>query len=127
MTTLGTDFRGIEDIDAAWSEESDETKAMQQSLARRYICPPGGLFYDQGYGYDVRDMAADVVDTSFSQRAIDAEGKKDERVQSMQSSVTQGDDGKTLIGISGTGVTGQPFALTLQVSDVSVTLLNGGT
>lgn len=127
MTTFGTDFRGIDDIDAAWSEETDETKVVQQALGRRYICPTGGLFYDGSYGYDVRDMVADIADPSFAQRAIDAEGKKDERVQAIQSAVTKGEDDKTLIGINGTGVTGQPFALTLQVDDVTVTLLNGGT
>lgn len=126
-TTFGSDFAGIDDIDDQWSFETDETKALQQGLGRRYICSQGGLWYDKSYGFNVKQLVAEIVDPTLAQRGIDAEGKKDERVLSLQSSITPGEGGSTIVDISGTGNTGAPFALTLGVSGTSVSLLNGGT
>lgn len=125
MTTYGSDFSGIEDIDAFWSFETDEVKCLQQALARRLICPPGALFYAPTYGFDVRSFISDVVDPDTAARDIDAEVRKDERVANSSTVVTVLGNGVVTISITVTpanpAVT--PFSFTLRVTSVTVELL----
>ena len=130
MTTFGSDFAGIEDIDPLWTFETDENKALQQALARRLICPPGALFYDPTYGYDVRRLLADIVDTDTAARSIDAEVRKDERVLTSSTTVTATGSGADItltisITITPADPTKKSFAFTLSVNSVTVALLEG--
>ncbi len=127
MTTYGSDFRGVDDIDALWSFETDETKALEQAIARRLMCPAGGLFYAPTYGYDLRALVADVVDADAAARQIDAEVRKDERVSTSSTTVTQLANGVLTIAITVTPVKpgATPFRLTLEVTSVTVALLEG--
>lgn len=125
MATYGSDFSGIEDIDAFWSFETNELKAFQQAIARRLICPPGALFYAPTYGFDVRSLIADTVDTDAAARSIDAEVRKDERVASSLTTVTFVSNGVLTISITVTPANPalSPFSLTLSVTSVTVQLL----
>ncbi len=125
MTTYGSDFAGVDDIDALWSFETDEMKAFQQAIARRLICPSGALFYAPTYGFDIRSLVADVVDVDAAARQIDGEVRKDERVASSSTTITQGDNGSLIVAITVTPAnpTSSPFRFTLAVSAVTVSLL----
>lgn len=125
MTTYGSDFAGVTDIDARWTFETDELRAFQQAIARRLICPPGALFYAPTYGFDIRSLVADVVDADAAARQIDAEVRKDERVASSSTTVTQESNGVLIIQIQVTpaSTTGSPFRFTLSVDSVTVALL----
>jgi hypothetical protein len=125
MTTYGSDFAGIDDIDALWSFETDETKALQQALARRLICPLGALFYDPTYGFDIRNLVADFSDPDAAARQIDAEVRKDERVSTSATTITQPAP-ETLdvqINVTPANPASVPFTLTLQVTAVTVAIL----
>lgn len=126
MTTFGTDFGGVTDLDANWTFETDETRVLQEAITRRLICPNGGLFYDSRYGYDVRSLVAEAnVDTDYVARLVDAEVKKDERIKSSQTTVTLNGEVVT-IDIQCVASKGATFSLTISVSDLTVTLLNSG-
>lgn len=125
MTTFGSDFGGVTDFDANWTFQTNETRVLQEAIARRLMCPSGGLFYDSRYGFDVRSLIADNVDPDYVARLIDAEVKKDERVSSSQTLVTVVGDTAT-IGVTCVASTGATFALTLSVNSLTVTLLNSG-
>jgi hypothetical protein len=124
-TTYGSDFAGVDDIDALWSFETNEVTVLQQAIARRLICPPGALFYAPTYGYDIRSLVADVVDTDTAARSIDAEVRKDERVSAVSTTVTQIASGVLTIAITVTPANPAlaPFTLTLNVTSVTVELL----
>lgn len=125
MTTYGSDFSGIDDIDALWSFETDEVKCLQQAIARRLICPPGALFYAPTYGFDIRSFISDVVDPDTAARDIDAEVRKDERVASSTTVVTVLGNGVVTISITVTPANPSvtPFSFTLRVTAVTVELL----
>lgn len=127
MATYGSDFAGVMDIDAFWSFETDELRAFQQAIARRLICPPGALWYAPTYGYDLRALVAEVVDTDAAARAIDAEVRKDERVSISSTTAAQLNSGELIISIAVTPVNPDfsPFSLTLKVTSVTVELLGG--
>lgn len=125
MTTYGSDFAGVEDIDALWSFETNEVKALQQAIARRLICPPGALFYAPTYGFDIRSFINDVVDVDTAGRNIDAEVRKDERVANSSTVVTSLKNGEVFIAVTVTPANPavSPFSFTLKVTSVTVELL----
>ena len=99
---------------------------MAQTIARRMQTPRGSLFYDSEYGYDLRQfLRGTTPSTSVINGQVENEALKDERVQDV--TVESAFDGGTLtVSIVGFGSEG-PFDLTLNVSDVTVELLRGGT
>lgn len=125
MTTYGSDFAGVEDIDAFWTFETNEGKCLMQALARRLICPPGALFYARTYGYDIRALLNDIVDPDTAARDIDAEIRKDERVASSSTTITV--IGNGVVNIDVTVFPADPklvtFTFTLRVTAVTVELL----
>jgi hypothetical protein len=129
MTTYGSDFSGVEDIDAFWSFETDEVKCLQQAIARRLICPPGALFYAPTYGFDIRAFINDVVDVDTAGRNIDAEVRKDERVANSATVVTALGNGVVSIAVTVTPANPKlsPFSFTLSVTSVTVQLLGSAT
>lgn len=125
MTTYGSDFRGVTDIDAFWSFETDELKAFMQAIARRLICPPGALWYAPTYGYNLCALVADVVDTDKAARDIEAEVRKDERTGSCTATVDQVNKETLQVAVTVTPAdpSAAPFTLTLRVTSVTVELL----
>lgn len=129
---FGTDFSGVDEIDANWAfleGEANEVTAFVQAIARRYLTPRGGLFYDQSYGFDIRTLVGDNIEPSLAEAMIATEALGDERVADCQASVTASGplNGQTWqIKIVVTAKTGATYALTLAVSAVTVELLKAG-
>lgn len=125
MTTYGSDFSGVTDIDARWSFQTDEMQAFKEAIARRLICSPGRLFYAPTYGYNLCALVADFIDTDTAVRSIDAEVRKDERTGTSSTTVTQvGTDAlEVVIDVTPANPAIAPFRLTLAVTSVTVDLL----
>lgn len=101
---------------------------LSQALVRRITTPRGRLLSNPNYGYDVTgeindDLSTQDVSTVASH--MDQEFLKDERVVSSSTTATLTSDGvltTTTIIQDGAG----PFPLVLQISSVSVTVLQTG-
>lgn len=130
--TFGSDFDGVDSIDANWSfldGEANDTKAFVQAIARRYLTPRGGLFYRPDYGFDLRTLVSDNVDPSLAEAMIAVEALGDERVADCRASIVASgpNNGRTWqITIVVTAKTGATYTLTLSVSAVTVELLKAG-
>lgn len=122
VTDYGIDLAGVDDLSPGLTVVSGRL-GLIQAIARRLITPRGGLFYDPDYGYDVRQfLSGDVRSTSEIASGVSAEAEKDERVAQASASVSF--VGNTLmISLSITDGAG-PFPLVLQVSQVTVAILN---
>lgn len=128
----GSDFSGTEDIDALWSFYETTTQkitALTQAIARRFVTPRGGLFYDQSYGLDLRSFVSDTAEPASVEAMIAAEARKDDRVDDCKASIvaTGGLGNQSWnVQINCISNSGEPFALTLAVSAVSVSLITAG-
>ena len=131
MATLGTDFAGIDDIDADLSV-TDGRIGLAQAIATRLGTPRFGLYYDGNYGYDLRSEIGKPQGAAnrVTAHRIETETLKDERISDASASVEyvqvadapdQSNDTLT-ITLSITDDDG-PFELVLSVDDVSVSLL----
>jgi hypothetical protein len=103
--------------------------ALAQAIAHRLQTPRGGLLDDPNFGIDVRSWLNDSgspVRVFALRQALLAEVLKDERVQSAQARVTFAPSGQTLtLQLSITPVDSDtPFALTLEVTRLTVELLD---
>jgi hypothetical protein len=133
-TTFGSDFAGISDLDAGWSflENSPvtpnaETTAFIQAIARRFTTPLGGLFYDANYGCDIRNFLSSGISGSAAQAAIQAEARKDERVQNATAEIDASGPPNAQVWtilISILANSGATFQFTLSVDAVTVDLLD---
>ena len=116
MTTLGSDFSCIDDLDADLSLASAEV-AHAQAIARRLITDRGGLFYDRSYGLNLRRyLNAAVSDLGTLAAQIEREALSDERTDTAQATVTQ--TARTLTTILRIRAkTGQSFRLTFDLTE----------
>lgn len=77
----GSDFSCVDDLDANLTAVSGGT-CLLQAVARRWICPPGGLWYDADYGYGLlRHLNASNPRLRAIAAGMIAEALKDERVR----------------------------------------------
>ncbi|GMV19471.1 MAG: hypothetical protein AMXMBFR56_76950 [Polyangiaceae bacterium] len=87
MADDGSDFAGIDDVDANLSRVAGRT-AHAQALARRYSCPAGGLFYASGeYGKNLADLVSAGGAPTRHRASIEAQALQDERTQSAHATV----------------------------------------
>lgn len=114
----GLDVSTFPDLDPAYAVRSDP-HIVAEAIARRYITPRGGLFYDPSYGYDVRQFLNSVITPGLaSQIAVqcEAEAVKDERVLAATVSVVQGPGQLATLAIhTGLRLATGPFAFVLTV------------
>lgn len=124
MADLGTDFAGFSDITPTLATVSGR-RGLIESIARRFITPPGALWYDPDYGFDLRVFLSGTVTASAGQIAsgVIAEAEKDERVE--QASCDVKFIGTTLFVKVGIADANGPFEFVLQVSKVTVEILKG--
>lgn len=129
-TTFGSDFAGVDDLDANWSflENSPttpnvESLALAQAIARRLTTPRGGLFYDPNYGTDLRDFIGSSITVPTAISLIETECLKDERVETAKATITVLGETWT-IKIECKANSGATFELTLSVDKVTVALLS---
>lgn len=133
-TTFGSDFAGIDDLDANWTflqnsvtTPNVETLACAQALARRFVTPFGGLPGDNNYGDDLTNLLSSGTPPSVAEAGIEAECRKDERVDDCTASITVSGDQNAeewTIQISCTSDVGDVFELTIAVNSVTVQLLS---
>lgn len=123
MASLGTDISGVSDLTPSLEVVSGR-RALIEAIARRLITPRGGLFYDQGYGYDVRQYLSGITASPSAIAAgIVAECEKDERVD--QASAAVSFIGTSLVANIAIADGGGPFSFVLSVSQVTVEILKG--
>jgi hypothetical protein len=98
---------------------------LSEALIRRLLTPRGGLIDDTNYGYDlVGELNDDLSPNDIGRigSSIDQEMLKDERVLASKTQVLF-QNGVLIVTILITDGTG-PFPLVLQVSGVTISLLN---
>lgn len=127
-TELGVDVDCILDPGYVWLLCSG-FRNLGNALARRLSTPRGALFYDPGYGLDLRSyLNAGLTDAKLSElvSAIGSECEKDERVQQADVTATYSYQTSTLrVRIEVLTADG-PFRLILGVDQVTVAILNDG-
>lgn len=124
----GSDFAGIEDIDANWTfleGDKPEQTALIQAVARRFVTPRGGNPWDQGYGYDLRLLVGSSIEPSIAETQISQEARKDERIAECRATVVAVGEKWTVV-IRCTPEDGDVFSLTLEVTKVTVSLIKTG-
>lgn len=88
---LGSDISTFPDLDPAYAVRTGP-HIVAEAVARRYITPRGGLFYDLNYGYDLRQHLNSVITPGLAGRIAaqcEAEALKDERVLGATVTVVQ--------------------------------------
>jgi len=111
---------------------SSGAQLVGEAMFRRFITETGTLEYDQDYGFNVAGalLSAGPNPSIASLMALRSrmtrEALKDERVDDVVVTITQNANGATLsldIEIDVTLDTGDTFTLSLNVNDVTTTLL----
>lgn len=125
---LGADLSLFPDLDPAGALVSGTT-CLMQALMRRFTTPRGGLFYDPGYGTDLRSLLGEALtsgDGSSVGTDIEQEALQEERVLLAQATVTVNlATSKLAVKLDIQSSSG-PFTMVLAVSAVTVTLLKAG-
>jgi hypothetical protein len=130
--SFGSDFSAIDDIDQTWSVlrgDRGERRALAQAIARRFVTPRGGLFYDESYGLDLREFVSDGgADPSLVEPMIEAEARRDERVVDCMAriSVVGATINEWRVRINPRAIDGQSYPFTLLVTGLTVAMLNEG-
>lgn len=130
---FGSDFSAFDDLDANLTfleGDKNETLAFVQAIARRFITPRNGDPWDPAYGLDLRSFLSESYNASDVALMISAEARKDERVQDCKATITVANAGAAdeawTVSIVCSATNGAVFQFTLDVSQVTVTLLNTG-
>jgi hypothetical protein len=122
MTDYGTDVSTFPDLDASFAVVAGP-HVVGESLARRLTTPPGGLFYDSQYGFDLRNYLNEGGVPSRLpeiQAAVEREAIKDERVKDVGAAVTFDLPSATLkVTLRVTLGSGVTFSLVLAISAVT--------
>jgi hypothetical protein len=125
--TLGTDLNlGMNDIAGVWGLATG-LQNFANAIVRRLSCPPGGLFYDDEYGYDVQGLinaSLSAADVASAQGSIVEQVEKDERTDNCRAAVVHVRQLETVfIVLFIRIVTGQEFSLVIAADKVNVFLL----
>lgn len=126
MTDYGSDFSCVIDIDAGLSVVSGSL-CVAQAVARRWLCPSGGLWYDRRYGYGIQRFLA-MTDPPVQQIAsgLASEARKDERVEDCSAEVTFTPADNTLTIDAVLVTAAGPFEFTLLVGSLTASMLIDG-
>lgn len=123
MATLGTDLSAIPDL--SWSLKSGLDN-LAEAIARRFITPLGGLFYDPSYGLDLRQYLNEALTDEVRyeiETLVAAECEKDERILAAEATLMDTGMPRTVqLAISLETAEG-PFRLILIVNAVNVEVL----
>lgn len=123
---FGTDITAIPDLSFEIKTGIDN---LAEAIARRFITPPGGLFYDLEYGRDLRDLVNKRYTPDMEHEeasAIAAEAEKDDRVISCDATLTMIDPRNFKIALSIEAADG-PFEMVMAISAVTVEVLHVNT
>ncbi len=112
-----TDFICLDDMDPMAGELDDPVAELEQDLYHRLITPPGRNIDDPAFGLGLEDMLSGFVDNSLASR-IEAEFKKDDRVDSVDVAITQ-----TAVGVFRIDIEIQPTGALLLEADTKAGLV----
>lgn len=125
MADLGTDFSGVDDLDANLSSTGGR-RGLAEALAARLSSKL--LWYDRDYGYDIRDSVGASLPFSVLESRITQQCFRDERVRnaSADASIVERTDGSVALSID-IALTDDdgPFEFTLLVDTLTVEILSG--
>lgn len=97
---------------------------LAQDLTHRFETPTGGLFYDDTYGFDLRELlngALDAADVPRIAAAVEAQCLLDERVEAVRADVTLWPaQGRLRVSFAVLCASG-PFSFVLTVDALAVT------
>ncbi|MBV8929444.1 MAG: hypothetical protein JO152_10010 [Mycobacteriaceae bacterium] len=121
----GVDLSALPDLDPYFGLQHGR-RVLVEAIARRLSTPAGGLFYDAGYGLDLRDYLNEALtptELAVLRVAVRAQCLADERVDDADAQVVYDPRARTLT-VTIRLVAGQgPFAFVLRVDQVNVELL----
>jgi len=122
MADLGSDFGGVEDLDANLTIVYGR-RCLIENLARRTCTQKGGMLDDSTYGEPVHDLVGDVFDPLRYAQKLEQQFLDDERVDEAGVEATYEEATRTAtldcVVDDGDG----PFELTIAVSDLTVEIL----
>lgn len=121
---LGTDFACVEDLDFNLSTVTGRL-GVAHSVARRLDTPRGGLWYDEDYGYAIRQhLNAPAQQASSIAASVEDEAQKDERVLAAKATVSLfGTPQKLTVDLEVETAEG-PFELVLLASALTVDMIS---
>lgn len=127
-TDFGTDVSTFVDGDLdPFFRVISGKRVVAEAIVRRWTTPQGGLFFDENFGRDVRDLLGQATSpqTLFAlKNALVAQAEEDERVHEARVDVSLNPQTRRLL-IRGEIVTADgPFSFVVSVSDLSVELLS---
>lgn len=123
--TLGSDFAGGTELDAALSLQSGQ-RALGDAIIRRLTTPRGGIPDFPAYGFDVGSLIGRTLTPNAIAQLVLEQVRAEEEVEEAALDVEQSDDGSTItLSIRVVAADG-PFDLTLSIDDLGVTAIIPG-
>ena len=127
-TDFGTDVSTFVDGDLdPFFRVISGKRVVAEAIVRRWTTPQGGLFFDENFGRDVRDLLGQATSpqTLFALKtALTLQAEEDERVREATVDVSLDPKTRRLV-IRGEIETAEgPFTLVVAVTDLSVELLS---
>jgi hypothetical protein len=101
-------------------------RVVGEAIVRRWTTPQGGLFFDENFGRDVRDLLGQATSpqTLFALRtALVAQAEEDERVLHASVDVSLNTQTRKLFIRGEIATADGPFTLVVAVTDLSIELL----
>lgn len=101
-------------------------RVVAEAIVRRWTTPTGGLFFEPGFGVDVRELASQAMtpQTVFTLGAqLAAQAEEDERVQSALVELSLDPRPRRLVVRGEIRTATGPFTLVVSVDRLSVELL----
>lgn len=108
------------------SSDAEKILAWLQNQAERLMTPRGAIFYDLGYGLDVRSYIGDDEDPAVAAHEINQQLLQDERTATATTNISVNADGSwTIKSYPGTA-DGTVYELSFSVTGDKTTLLSAG-
>ncbi len=95
-----TDLRAVDDLDPYASETSDPLEELAQDLYHRLIEPPESNLDDPDRGLGLEDALSGPFDAPSLKARIEAEMRKDSRVDAVVATLTLPEVGVVLVDIA---------------------------
>jgi phage baseplate assembly protein W len=125
MADFGFSIDGTTDTAKTWAIVGG-AKNLGNAIARRLTTPTASLFYDLGYGFDVRQLLNAPLGQATRQqvaRKIEEQCLQDERIAEATATLTAAGPQEIRISVVGTLSDDASFTLVLSVTSLTVALL----
>lgn len=125
MPNYGISIDGITDSAKTWALASD-IKNLGNAIGRRLTTETGSLFYDLGYGYDIRNLLGAPITDEVRQNAarkIEEQCTQDERISQATATIERTDEQSIKITVKGRLSDATSFTFILGINQLTVSLL----